>query len=633
MLKKIISIIIIVVALAVVAFDIGRFTKKVKADKDDNGTETGDTVRTLTDGSFTYEINQKEELTLIRYSGRDENVVIPDNVSGRPVTGIGVLAFNSVKTIKSLSIPATVRRIDKMAFFSCSAIKKIIIPSGVEEIGSSAFRNCTSVESISFDDAGALKSIGDFAFASCKKISSLEFPDGLKYVGEGAFSNCIKLRSVVTDRALEEIGAAAFSGCVELNTLTIDSDACLIFGSKEKPAFHDCKSIEKIIFSDNVKTIGSYMASGLGNLTSIEFPKALERIENSAFYGCIGLTSLRFPDTLEYVGENAFFGCLALSTFNEPSKLYEIGSGAFENTAWYNMQEDGMIYFGKTLFGFKGEITTGSTAVVQEGTVSIASGAFADTSGALTTITLPSSLERIGHDAFSHCRASIIWADMSGSAALEEIGERAFADYGGSIISIPASVRKICEYAFSGSRAEVDFSAGTSLTTIGKHAFADYIGPTITIPASVTEIGDSAFSGISCTINFSDGSALMELGYGAFANYKGYNLKIPDSVVSVGIDCFFSSSANVIFSENSALKVINADAFRSYEGSILVFPVALEKIDQAAFNDCYSISIIGYYGSEEQWKNIGIAGGTFDDLDYVEFEYDFDYNKYFEIGE
>ena len=113
--------------------------------------------------------------------------------------------------------------------------------------------------------------------------------------------------------------------------------ACLIFGSKEKPAFHDCKSIEKIIFSDNVKTIGSYMASGLGNLTSIEFPKALERIENSAFYGCIGLTSLRFPDTLEYVGENAFFGCLALSTFNEPSKLYEIGSGAFENTAWYNI--------------------------------------------------------------------------------------------------------------------------------------------------------------------------------------------------------------------------------------------------------------------------------------------------------
>lgn len=633
MLKKIISIIIIVVALAAVAFDIGRFTKKVKADKDDNGAETGDTVRTLTDGNFTYEITQKEELKLIRYSGKDETVVIPDNVSGRPVTVIGVLAFNSAKTIKSLSIPATVRRIDKMAFFSCSAIDKIIIPAGVEEIGSSAFRNCTSVESISFDNAKALKSIGDFAFASCRKIRALELPDGLKYVGEGAFSNCIELRSVVTDRALEEIGEAAFSGCVELNSLTINSDACLKFGSKEKPAFHDCKSIGKITFSDNVKTIGSYMASGLGNITTIEFPKALERIEASAFYGCIGLTSLKFPDTLEYVGENAFFGCLALSTFNEPPRLYELGSGAFENTAWYNLQKDGMIYFGKTFFGFKGKIANGSTAVVREGTVSIASGAFADTLRALSEITLPSSIERIGHDAFSNCYASIIWNDMSGSAALKEIGERAFADYGGSIISIPASAEKICEYAFAGSRAEVDFSAGASLTTIGKRAFADYIGPTINIPASVTEIGDSAFSGISCKINFSDGTALKELGYGAFANYKGYNLNIPDSVVSVGIDCFFSSSSNVIFSENSSLKVINADAFRSYEGSIVVFPVTLEKIDQAAFNDCYSISIIGYYGSEEQWKNIGIVSGTFDDMDYVEFEYNFDYNKYFEIGE
>ena len=100
------------------------------------------------------------------------------------VTSIGRRAFYQLGSVRSVSIPDTVKSIEPLAFKNTTALRKIKIPNSVKKIGVQAFyesgiKKCTIGKKV--------KEIEDFAFAHCKKLRSVSIPSGVKLVGQGAF--------------------------------------------------------------------------------------------------------------------------------------------------------------------------------------------------------------------------------------------------------------------------------------------------------------------------------------------------------------------------------------------------------------------------------------------------------------
>ena len=80
---------------------------------------------------------------LVKYRGKDSNVVIPDSVTS----------------------------IEALAFEDCTSLESIIIPNSVTSIGNNAFNHCTSLTSITIPNS--VTSIGNYAFDGCKNLKTI----------------------------------------------------------------------------------------------------------------------------------------------------------------------------------------------------------------------------------------------------------------------------------------------------------------------------------------------------------------------------------------------------------------------------------------------------------------------------
>nr|MDE6607614.1 leucine-rich repeat domain-containing protein [Lachnospiraceae bacterium] len=87
-----------------------------------------------------------------------------------------------------------------------------------------------------------------------------------------------------------------------------------------------------------------------------------------------------------------------------------------------------------------------------------------------------------------------------------------------STVTIPDSVTKIGEDAFSGNTTLVSVNIPSSVETIGYNAFADCTAlEHISIPNGTTVIEDAVFSGCTNLSRVSFGKNLKKLGSGVFA--------------------------------------------------------------------------------------------------------------------
>lgn len=245
-------------------------------------------------------------------------------------------------------------------------------------------------------DGVAVRSIGVQAFLKNIGITRLEISEGVTEIGDSAFRDCTKLNSVVIPGSVTNIGGNAFGGTFRYGgTVTI---------------------------GEGVKTIGE-SAFYNSNVSTLRLPSTLERIENSAFYGCVRLAALSelvLPENLTYIGQTAF----AKGTFSSvsiPDGVTEIGVGAFDGCK--NLQ----------------------------------------------SVTLPSGLTEIPEDAFY--QTALYEVDIP--EGVTKIGEYAFAGSDLSRVTIPSTLTAIGDYAFRGCGSLSSITLFDSVTSIGDHAFVD----------------------------------------------------------------------------------------------------------------------------------------------------------------
>lgn len=92
--------------------------------------------------SFTYTINDDGTASILRFTGKDENVVITSHIGDAPVTTIEQYAFEAAWDVRTVQLPDTITFIGEFAFMDCGNLTGINIPSGVTALRRGTFAGC-----------------------------------------------------------------------------------------------------------------------------------------------------------------------------------------------------------------------------------------------------------------------------------------------------------------------------------------------------------------------------------------------------------------------------------------------------------------------------------------------------------
>ena len=386
-----------------------------------------------------------------------ETTVIPNGI-----TRIGTNAFWGRWGMKSMTIPETVKEIGEGAFAFCISLRNANLPSSIEKIEGGAFafcdlrsvtlpatltdlepeafRNCENLESVVIPDN--LEEIPDSCFKYCKKLESIDLKN-VKKIGGGAFAST-GLTSLVLPASVKEVCHEAFGWCpiatLDLGQVEKVGPAAFISNNMEEltiPAtlieadgesFSWNFSMKKAIFEDGCTKVFDTMFHGNENLSEVVLPNTITEIQNRAFRACKSLSTVAWPDKLESIGEQAFQES-GITSAVLPQTLKWIGNQAFQycdHLAGY-VDLASIEHLGYNAFSDCPLITMTSippTIVIDEyswaafspsgletveffeGTTRIDNLTFAGCENLKNLpYGLPSTLESIGHNAFTECKS------------------------------------------------------------------------------------------------------------------------------------------------------------------------------------------------------------------------------------
>ena len=247
-------------------------------------------------------------------------------------------------------------------------------------------------------DGRKVTGIQRFAFSSNEYLKSITIPDGVTSIGDSAFSDCRSLTDITIPDSVTSIGDSAFSGCRSLTDITIPDGVTSI----EYGTFYDCSSLTNITIPDSVTSIECEAFYNCSSLTNITIPDGVTSIESETFYNCQSLSNIDISNSLISIGMDAFAHCKNLKNIKIPDSVTTIELGAFNDTLWYNNQPDGLLYAGKVLYLYKGEMPENTKITLKNDTSGIADNAFSYCTN-LTNIKIPDSVTIIGAWAFFSC--------------------------------------------------------------------------------------------------------------------------------------------------------------------------------------------------------------------------------------
>lgn len=328
---------------------------------------------------------------------------------------IGKEAFMNCTSLEAVVLPEGLSEIGARAFSGCEKLCEIVVPEGVTEIGDGAFRGCVSLSTVTLPEG--LRAVGEEAFLGCESLLSLRLPDSVTLLGSHAFSGCRSLAHITLPDGVAAVDKASFVDTAYYRDESNWEDGVLYIGGhliacetradtcvvKEgtltvsRHAFEDNIHLTRVSLPNSVTEIGDYAFCRCGQLTEINVPGNLRIIGALAFAGDYNLKSITLPDTVEYVGQRAFEGCTKLEFVTLPEKDIGLGTGVFDNTDYYNEEnnwEGDLLYIGCHLIGARNTV---EEVVVKEGTKTVVGAAFAGCMR-LTTLTLPRTVTYISAD-------------------------------------------------------------------------------------------------------------------------------------------------------------------------------------------------------------------------------------------
>jgi len=238
---------------------------------------------------FEYSITEDGGVVIAKYVGSDPDVVIPAQIEGKNVVGIGEKAFYQ-STIKTLVIPDTVAEIEYMAFCECQSLTSVSFSKKLVYVRASAFSDCTSLKKVDLS-ADTLQEIDNAAFYNCKSLEEVIFGKNIERILAVAFGECKSLKKIILPQNLEELGDEAFVRCTSATEIFVPKTIEHWGGF----AFSENSSVIEICFEDGLKTIGS--STGVFSKCQVKeltIPASVKSICNGAFTEMSSLENVYF---------------------------------------------------------------------------------------------------------------------------------------------------------------------------------------------------------------------------------------------------------------------------------------------------------------------------------------------------
>ncbi len=350
---------------------------------------------------------------------------------------------------------------------------------------------------------------------------------------EGALEKALYVNTICLSKYIHTIEDGAFSGCDYLQNFVLDP---------ENP-YYQLKNDCIIDTATNTLIVGSSNAT---------IPDGVVTIASGAFKNRIGVTIIYIPSSVKEIAEDAFSGCsnISLISIHSANSVYTGKDNCIVEKASNTL-----------LLGC-------ASSSIPEGTVTIASGAFAGCN-MLMEIEIPDSVTTIMPGAFTDC---ILVTKLDIPASVTQL-EGAFEGFTAlTTITIDEknpkySVIEGCIIDKTAKKLVLSNLEGyipEGIEIIGKGVFAGNNNITnITLPDTIVEIEARAFAGCENLKTVTLSKNVKVLGDEVFDGCKKLEkIIIPDSVEELGARAFRGCEKLQRIELSEFVKVIEEEAFK-----------------------------------------------------------------------
>jgi len=568
---------------------------------------------------FTYTINPDDTVNITGYTGSDSVILIPDNIEGKIVAGIGAATFDNCNNLAAITVNS-----GNSAYSSVDGV--------LFDRNQAALIKCPARKSGTYTIPGSVISIRDKAFQQCGSLTNITIPSSVTVIGAYAFQRCTNLTALTIPAGVTTIGYKALDGCSSLATISVGSGNSVystvdgILFNLSQTVLVKCPAgrVGNYTIPSTVTAIGDAAFNGCANLTLITIPFGVASIGNYAFQYCTNLVTLAIPNSVSTIGDAAFDNCTALTGMAIPLGVTNIGEKAFNscsNLAAITVNSGNPVYSSMdgVLFNFHQttlieypEGKTGGNYSIPNSVIVIGEAAL-DNCSRLTGITIPSGVAAIGDNAFDNCTNLTAFAVNSGNSVFSSV-DGALFDFSQATL-IKYQPGKAGSYAIP-----------NTATIIGDEAFAGCSRlSAVTIPQGVFSIGDSVFD--YCTnlaaISVSSGNPAFSSADGVLFNFnqtslikypagKAGSYAIPNGVTNIANKAFqLCSGLTGVTIPATVVNVGNLAFDRCVSLTGITIPYSVAVIGDASFDNCTNLTAFA----------VGLGNSHYSSVDGVLFDF------------
>ena len=218
---------------------------------------------------------------------------------------------------------------------------------------------------------------------------------------------------------------------------------------------------------------------------------------------------------------------------------------------------------------------------------------------ALQSVTLPSTVTKLGRWAFSSCNNI---DEVTLNEGLQTIGYGAFDCCSGlGSVTIPTTVIEIPDCAFFGCEKLVKVEFNEGLQIIGDNAFAECTAlRSVSLPSTVTKLGECAFGWCSnlAEVQFNEGLQIIGVSAFGFCTVLR-SITLPSTVTELGKDAFLCCYNLVKVQFNEGLQTIGECSFGDCTAlRSVTIPSGVAEFGRRAFEGCRNLVEVILLGGE-----------------------------------
>lgn len=232
------------------------------------------------------------------------DIVIPNEIAGKPVVGIDSGAFKNHSEIKSITFGKNIVRIGNDSFYGCRAMKSIILPQSLRDIGPDAFSKCSGLTEIVIPKNVVI--IDTHAFSECTGLQTVTFKGIPNTIYQDVFRNTKWLKTcrqkriaAISNRIL--IDASGLSGHVRITGKKVDRVVTGAFWNADRIVSLEMRGVREIsgavsgmgfsksirkVKLDNVEQPQNNMLTNSKKMETVILGKRFSKLPAYCFSGC-----------------------------------------------------------------------------------------------------------------------------------------------------------------------------------------------------------------------------------------------------------------------------------------------------------------------------------------------------------